>query len=130
MSTRRVVIIVGSVLVLTAGVIATTRMRRPAIAVQTARVARRDLASIVTASGEIKPRKYINISASATGRIQELLVREGERVKKGQLLGRLESIQPGADLESQEASIRAAEADADRKSTRLNSSHLGISYAV
>ena len=119
MSTRRVVIIVGAVLVLTAGVIATTRMRRPAIAVQTARVARRDLASIVTASGEIKPRKYINISASATGRIQELLVREGERVKKGQLLGRLESIQPGADLESQEASIRAAEADASASEAAL-----------
>ncbi len=126
MSTRRVVIIVGAVLVLTAGVIATTRMRRPAIAVQTARVARRDLASIVTASGEIKPRKYINISASATGRIQELLVREGERVKKGQLLGRLESIQPGADLESQEASIRAAEADASASEAALKAAEDNI----
>jgi len=107
------------VLVLTAGVIATTRMRRTTIPVQTARVARRDLASIVTASGEIKPRKYINISASATGRIQELLVKEGDRVKKGQLLGRLESIQPGADLASQEANIRAAEADASAAEAAL-----------
>jgi HlyD family secretion protein len=79
--------------------------------VQTARVARQDLQSVVVASGEIKPKNYINISASALGRIRELLVKEGDRVQQGQMLGQLESIQPGADLDAQRAAIRSAEAD-------------------
>jgi HlyD family secretion protein len=119
MSIRKIIVTVIVLIVLAAGAVGTVRMRRTALKVQTARVARQDLASAVTASGEIKPRKYINISASATGRIQELLVKEGDRVKKGQLLGSLESIQPGADLESQRANIRAAEADSTASEAAL-----------
>ena len=38
---------------------------------------RQDLTSLVTASGEIKPKNYINIGANAMGQITELLVHEG-----------------------------------------------------
>ena len=41
---------------------------------------------MVTASGEIKPKVYVNIGANAMGKITHLYVKEGDRVKKGQWL--------------------------------------------
>lgn len=81
--------------------------------VQTGRAMRQDLAAVVTASGEIKPRTYINIGTNANvpSRITDILVVEGQRVKKGQLLAQLESVQPEAEVAAQRASVSSAEAD-------------------
>ena len=61
---------------------------RGVITVQTGKVLREDLASVVTASGEVKPRNYISIGAEYSGQLVEILVKEGAHVRKGQLLGR------------------------------------------
>jgi HlyD family secretion protein len=53
----------------------------------------------------------VNIGANAIGRITQILVKEGDRVRKGQLLARLESIQPQADVSAQKAALSSAEAD-------------------
>jgi len=86
--------------------------RRGIVTVQTGRAVRQDLVSQVTASGEVKPRKYINIGANAMGELTEILVKEGDRVAKGQLLARVESVQPEADVNAQRAALSSAEADA------------------
>ncbi|MBI4859542.1 MAG: efflux RND transporter periplasmic adaptor subunit [Candidatus Riflebacteria bacterium] len=85
--------------------------KKPEVEVQTSKVLRQDLTSIVTASGEIKPLNWVNISATAYGQITSILVKEGQRVKKGQVLVLLESIQPAADVLAQKASINTAQAD-------------------
>ena len=85
--------------------------KRDIVPVQTGRVIRQDLAAVVTASGEIKPRNYVNIGADAMGRITEILVKEGDRVRKGQLLAKLEAIQPQADVNAQKAALSSAEAE-------------------
>ncbi|MEX2263042.1 MAG: efflux RND transporter periplasmic adaptor subunit [Bryobacteraceae bacterium] len=85
--------------------------KRGVVIVQTGRVVRQDLSSIVTASGEIKPRNYVNIGANAFGRITGILVSEGDRVRKGQLLARLESVQPQAELNAQQAAIGSTQAE-------------------
>jgi HlyD family secretion protein len=85
--------------------------QRGVVTVQTGKASRQDLASIVTASGEIKPRTYINIGANAQGRIIELLVKEGDRVRKNQIVARIESVQAEAEVRSQKASVDSAEAD-------------------
>lgn len=101
------------VLVLTGGVIyGVRRSQADIITLQTDRVARQDLSSLVTASGEVKPRNYVNIGANAMGRLTEILVTEGQRVTKGQLLARQESVQAAAEVRAQEASLKSAEADA------------------
>ena len=46
------------------------------VTVQTGKVARQDLASVVSASGEIKPKTYVNIGANAFGKITRLYVRK------------------------------------------------------
>lgn len=93
--------------------------KRGIVPVQTGRVVRQDLAAIVTASGEIKPRNYVNIGANAIGRITEILVKEGDRVHKGQLLAKLESIQPQADVSAQKAALSSAEADSSASEAAL-----------
>ena len=77
--------------------------RSGVVTVQTGNVVRQDLTSLVTASGEIKPKNYINIGANARASITRLLVKEGDRVRKGQLLARIENVQPEADVQAQKA---------------------------
>ena len=89
----------------------TVYSKRGIISVQTGKVVKQDLTSIVTASGEVKPRNYINIGANAMGVITDLMVKEGDRVRKGQLLAKIEDVQSQADVEAQKANINAAEAD-------------------
>lgn len=102
------VLVVGSIAVF-AGV---RYSRRGIVTVQTGRATRQDLTSLVTASGEIKPRKYINIGANASGELTEIPVKEGDTVRKGQLLARIENTQPEADVNAQRASLSSSEADA------------------
>jgi HlyD family secretion protein len=74
-------------------------------------VTREDLVSQVTASGEIKPRNYVNISAEYQGQLTSILVKEGDRVHKGQLLARIDEEQSKDDLAAQQAALSSAEAD-------------------
>jgi HlyD family secretion protein len=111
------VLVVGSVAVF-AGV---RYSHRGIVTVETGRVVRQDLTSRVTASGEIKPRKYINIGANAMGELTEILVKEGDHVRKGQLVARVENTQPEADVNAQKAALASAEADAAAAEAGLKS---------
>ncbi len=82
------------------------------VTVQTGKVQRQDLSSVVSASGEIKPKTYVNIGANAFGKITHLFVKEGDHVRKGQLLAQLENVQSSADVTANQASLQAAETDA------------------
>jgi HlyD family secretion protein len=82
------------------------------VTVQTGKAQRQDLATVVSASGEIKPKTYVNIGANAFGKITHLYVKEGDHVKKGQLLAQLENVQSSADVNANEASLQAAQTDA------------------
>lgn len=93
--------------------------RRGIVTVQTGRVMRQDLASVVTASGEIKPKNYINIGANYIGQITEITVKEGNRVHQGQLLARLESVQPEEDVNAQKAGLSSAEAESNASEAGL-----------
>lgn len=102
--------------------------KRGIVTVQTGKVVRQDLTSVVTASGEIKPRNYINIgsNASAPSRIMEILVVEGQRVRKGQLLARLESVQPEAEVAAQRAQVSSSMADSAASEAGLKSADQNI----
>jgi len=115
-------IIIGIVAILVAviGVYASTvYSKRGVVSVQTGKVVRGDLVSQVTASGEIKPKNYINIGANAGGIITALPVKEGDRVHKGELLAKLEDVQPEANVKSSEATVASAEADSNASEAGL-----------
>jgi HlyD family secretion protein len=99
------------------------------VTVQTGKVQREDLATVVSASGEIKPKTYVNIGANAFGKITHLFVKEGDHVKKGQMLAQLENVQSSADVQSNEASLQAAETDALAASAAVKTSEADLRRA-
>ncbi len=110
---KKIAIVVGVVVLLAVVVGLTIRQSSKNVAtVQTGKVARQDLATVVSASGEIKPKTYVNVGANAFGKITHLYVKEGDRVKKGQLLAQIENVQPEADVNANAASLQMAQTDA------------------
>ncbi|HUQ50319.1 MAG TPA: efflux RND transporter periplasmic adaptor subunit [Terriglobales bacterium] len=101
------VIALGAIIYFTA-----TQGSRNAVAVQTGEVIKRDLATVVSASGEIKPKTFVNVGANAFGKITKLYVKEGAHVKQGQLLAQLENVQSSADVAAQRAGVGANQTDA------------------
>src|SRR6187402_559456 len=67
--------------------------KKDILTVQMGEALRQDLTQTVASTGEIKPKKSVNISSNAMGRIIRMPVKEGDRVKQGDLLISLESIQ-------------------------------------
>jgi len=108
---QKVGIGVGAVVVLGAIVgISVNQANKGVVTVQTAKVAPQDsLISIVTASGEVKPTTYTNVTAQGFGRITSIVVQEGDHIKKGQVLLTQENIQANADVQAQAAAINSAE---------------------
>jgi len=99
------------------------------VTVQTGKAERQDLSSIVSASGEIKPKTYVNIGANAFGKITHLYVKEGDRVRKGQLLAQLENVQSTADVAATKASLEASRTDALAAEANLNTAKADLNRA-
>src|SRR5258707_2759480 len=102
------------------------------VTVQTAKVTPQEtLVSQVTASGEVKPTTYTNVTAQGFGRITEILVKEGDHVKKGDRLLLQENIQASAAAQSQAAAINSAESgvQASEASYRAAQAHILIQKA-
>jgi len=101
------------------------------VTVQTGKVMRQELSSIVTASGEIKPppEDLANVNANSYGKITELVVKEGDHVKKGQLLLRTEDVQQTADVDAQQAALKTAQADISGAEAAVQSSAAALKTA-
>src|SRR5712672_112037 len=109
---KKVAIGIAVVVVIAAIVFFTMKAQGNAPAVQTGVAAKQDLTTIVSASGEIKPKTFVNVGANAFGKIVKLHVKEGDQVKKGQLLAQLENVQSSADVNATQAGLEAARTDA------------------
>ena len=87
--------------------------RKDEILVQTSKVQREEmLSSKVTASGEIRAKQFVDLQSEIAGVITELPVREGDAVKKGDVLLRIDPIQTAADSNAMRAQYDATMADA------------------
>src|SRR6202167_2805519 len=127
---KKVLIGVGAALVLVIIVSVTVyQSRKNLVTVQTGKVEKENLASVVSASGEVKPKTYVNIGANAFAKIIKLHVKEGDHVKQGQLLAQLENVQSSADVNATRASVQAAETDAVASDAALNTSLADLNRA-
>jgi len=95
--------------------------RRPqGTLVDTTRVAKREtFRSYVTASGEIVAKQYADIGASVMGRVVSLNVKEGDRVRAGQVLARLDPVRAVSDVEAAQAAVKALGEDLKAAEARL-----------
>jgi len=99
------------------------------VTVQTGKAQRQDLSTVVSASGEIRPKTYVNVGANAFGKITHLYVKEGDQVRKGQLLAQIENVQPEADVDANKASLQAAQTDAIAADAGLKTSQADVFLA-
>lgn len=99
------------------------------VTVQAGEVVRQDLAQSVSANGEIKPKKSVNISSNAMGRITNMPVKEGAHVRTGDLLITLESIQTEADVEAAQAALSAAETELAGMASQIKANDANIASA-
>jgi len=120
---KKIIIVVAAVVVLAGLVALSVRSSQSnVVTINTSKVVREDISSVVTGSGEIKAKTYVNIGAQGFGKIVKLYVTEGEKVKKGQKLAQLENVQSGADVNAQQASIGAAQRDLDSANAAIETS--------
>lgn len=85
-------------------------------------VSKRDIIQTVTASGKIYPEEEVKISSDVSGEIIELTVKEGDVVKKGQLLARIKP-------ESYQANVEQSEAQLDNTKAQLSTAKSRIAQA-
>ena len=108
---RKKKIILGVVVVVVLGGLAYANLgmkRQTGINVNVEKIQARDLESIVSASGKIQPMSSVNISAETMGKVVALEVREGDVVKKGQLLLQIDAKNLETQVQNREASLSSA----------------------
>src|SRR5918993_1194361 len=110
---KKIIIIVAAVAVLAIIVVISIFARgndQPEVTVVKVEV-RPELKSTVTASGEVRPIKYINLTSEVPGRIEEISVNPGDQVTKGQALVRVDPTQLESTAAAQAASVQASISD-------------------
>ena len=122
MSTRgKVILIVAGVVVLAGFVsLGVSKRRQPAIDVKLEKVARRDLVSIVTASGKIEPEQSVDILSDIMGRIMYMPLQEGALVQRGQVLVKLDTATYAAAVEQAQAGVASARANVAQAQANLD----------
>ncbi len=103
--------ILAAVVVITLVVVFIWRQQSGYTKVLTSKIARQDLATVVSGTGQIKPKTYANLGATAMGRVTHLYVKEGDTVKKGQTVASIENVQQEANVSGQTATIAASKTD-------------------
>ena len=98
--------------VIVALVLINMRARRDrGLAVQVDEVEERDISMVISASGSIQPKRKVDVSASAIGKVTRVGVKEGEYVEKGQFLLQIDPIQLESMVNQIKASLAAARAN-------------------
>ncbi len=121
MSSRRKIVI-GILVVVVIGAAAAISIlngRDRGVEVRMEEVAQRDLVASVTVSGNVRARRAVDISADVMGRIIELNVEEGEDVKQGEILLRIDPSQSEAAVSRAQAALSQAQAQAAQQQANL-----------
>jgi HlyD family secretion protein len=113
---RKNILIAAAVVLVGAAVVAANLWyaRTPATTVTVETIKTRDLEAIVSASGKIQPKRLVNISADTSGRVVDLAVNEGDRIRKGQFLLQIDPKSLRTRVDSGTASLQAAEGSLDQ----------------
>jgi HlyD family secretion protein len=109
---KKIFIGVGAIAVIGVVIGVSVTRRNDLPEVQTAKVERRAaLEAKVTANGEVRPIQFISLQSEVTGRVTDVFVKEGDVVKKGKPLLRVDPTQLASQTSVQEAALRAQQAE-------------------
>lgn len=126
---KKIILIIGILLLLGVVVgLSVTRSGRDVPTVEVETVKRRPLLEArVTANGEIRPLNFYELTSEVAGRVIEIYVREGDVVKKGQPLLKVDPTQIEANLSRDMAALRAAQAEKENAEVQLRAALNNIS---
>lgn len=125
-------VIIGVVVLAAVAGVAAVAMRSGSsgLPVETAKVTRVDsLQAFVTASGEIVATRYADIGSAVMGRLVELAVKEGDAVRAGQVLARIDPVQASSSAAAAAASVGALEADSRGAATQVRAAQASLDEA-
>jgi len=125
-------IIIGAAAIVVIGVVigVSVSRRTDLPEVQTATVARRaSLEAKVTANGEVRPIQFISLQSEVTGRVTDVFVKEGDVVKKGRPLLRVDPTQQASLTSIQEAGLRVSQADVQNQISAMTTAENAINTA-
>src|ERR687897_305592 len=127
---KKILIGVGVVVLLAAIGFANFKFKKVAgVEVNTEAIQKRNLESIVSASGKIQPKTLVNISADTMGRVTSLAVNEGQRVTRGEFLLEIDPRNLRTRVESGEASLQASASQAEQMRLSLENAKLALKLA-
>src|SRR5213594_3145025 len=130
MSRKNVLIFVGIVLVGAAVVAANLYFKKEkGLSVTTEAIKSRDLEAIVSASGKIQPKRLVNVTAETPGRVVDLAVNEGDRIRKGQFLLQIDPKSLRTRVDSGSASLEAAEASLEQLRQSIETARVQLQQA-
>lgn len=132
MKNNKLVYILGSITIIAivaAIIIGKNKKKNEAVEVEIQAVAKRDIVQTVTASGKIYPEEEVKISSEVSGEIIELTVKEGDYVKKGQLLARIKPETYQAVLEQGGAQLDNTKAQLSTAKSRISQAQAVVSQA-
>ena len=95
----------------------------------TSKLVRQDLSTVVSGTGQIKPKTMVNVGAEITGRIAHLYVKEGDKVHAGQTLAEIENIPQQAAVNGQEAAVAAAQTNIASYVAAEKTAEAGLEHA-
>src|SRR5712692_768341 len=99
------------------------------IAVTIEAIKTRDLDAVVSASGKIQPKRLVQISADSPGRVVNLAVAEGDRIKRGQFLLQIDPKSLRTRVDSNTASLQAAQASLDQMRQSIETARVQLEQA-
>src|SRR6266576_3388882 len=129
--TRKNILITLAIVLIGAGVVAANLYYRRAkgLTVTTEVIKARDLEAVVSASGKIQPKRLVNISADSPGRVVDLAVNEGDRIKKGQFLLQIDPKSLRTRVDSGAASMQAAEQSLEQMRQAIETAKVQLQQA-
>ncbi len=110
---------IGAVIIALVLVIVLGGKKENIISVQTEKVSKKTITQIVNASGKIQPETSVKINAEVSGEITALPVKEGNKVKRGDLLVRIKPDQYQAQTDRAEAGLASAKANLNLQKANL-----------
>jgi len=130
MSRKNVLITAGIVLVAAAVAGANFYFKREkGLTVTTEAIKSRDLEAVVSASGKVQPKRLVKISAETPGRVVNLAVNEGDRIKKGQFLLQIDPKSLSTRVAGGNASLQAAETSLDQMRQAIETAKVQLQQA-
>lgn len=119
---------IGIALILTVVIVKALQGSKPTEVI-TEKAIKRNIVEIVSANGKIQPETELKITSDVSGEIVDMLVKEGDQVKKGQLLCRIKPDIYESTIERVEASVNSTKANLKTNIAQLEQAKANLANA-